>query len=61
VKLKRFYELVVAIIALPVLLIIGVVIGLGGGVVVWWEKVRLTWDMRNGTYVWEEDDAKPEN
>jgi len=52
-KLKRVSDLAIDIVSFPFCIIFGLGVGLGLGWVLWTEKIKLTWQMRNSDYVWE--------
>ena len=58
-KLKRLGDMFIDLVSFPFCIVFGLGVGLGLGWVMWHEKLRLTWSMRNSDYVWESTDSKP--
>jgi len=54
-KLRRVYELTRDVLALPVIVGVCTAAGFFMSFVVWWGRVKLTWSMRDSTYVWEKE------
>jgi hypothetical protein len=55
-KANRLCDLISVIAFLPVVLIVGMLGGLTMAWVAWNGKLKLSWDMRNSAYVWEDGD-----
>lgn len=53
-KTKRVVELSLTAISLPVVLVVAALLGIGSGFFLWRARMRLLWQMRNSTFVWED-------